>query len=48
MAALQRFTEDPEPIVADSCIVALDMLAHVRSGAFQYAEVPATMTAGAS
>ncbi len=30
--------EDPEPIVAHSCEVALDMLEFERSGAFQYAD----------
>lgn len=30
---------DPEPVVADSCVVALDMLQYELSGAFQYAEV---------
>lgn len=28
-----------EPIVADSCIVALDMIAHEKSGAFEYADM---------
>eukprot|EP00210_Caulerpa_lentillifera_P001117 g1078.t1 len=32
---LQRFSHDTERIVADSCIVALDMLYHEQSGAFE-------------
>ena len=36
---LQDYLADPEPIVADSCAVALDMAAHERSGKFQYADV---------
>ncbi|KAI3436262.1 hypothetical protein D9Q98_002315 [Chlorella vulgaris] len=35
---LQEYTSDPEPIVADSCIVALDMLEFEQSGGFQYAD----------
>ncbi len=35
---LEDFSTDPEPIVAHSCIVALDMLAHEESGDFQYAD----------
>ena len=31
-----QFVTDPEPIVADSCIVALDMLEHEQSGALEY------------
>lgn len=34
---LEDFCTDPEPIVAHSCIVALDMLAYEQSGEFQYA-----------
>jgi hypothetical protein len=34
-AALQYAT-DREPIVADSCIVALDMLEHEQSGNLEY------------
>ncbi len=33
---LVQFVKDPEPIVADSCIVALDMLEHEQSGALEY------------
>lgn len=35
---LEDFSSDPEPIVAHSCIVALDMLAFEESGDFQYAD----------
>jgi len=35
---LKKFSADPEPIVADSCVVALDMLEHEASGAFEYAD----------
>lgn len=34
---LQEQMSDPEPIVADSCIVALDMMDHELSNSFQYA-----------
>lgn len=36
---LKGFATDPEPIVADSCVVALDMLEFERSGMFQYADM---------
>jgi deoxyhypusine monooxygenase len=39
VALLREFAGDAEPIVADSCLVALDMLAHEQSGAFEYADV---------
>ncbi|KAK9908081.1 hypothetical protein WJX75_002559 [Coccomyxa subellipsoidea] len=35
---LEDFSSDPEPIVAHSCIVALDMLEFEESGDFQYAD----------
>ena len=35
---LLQYAADPEPIVADSCIVALDMLEFEQSGGFQYAD----------
>jgi deoxyhypusine monooxygenase len=35
---LQAFSRDAEPIVAESCVVALDMLEHEQSGEFQYAD----------
>lgn len=34
---LKEFTNDAEPIVAHSCVVALDMLEYEQSGAFDYA-----------
>lgn len=27
-----------QPVVADSCVVALDVIAHEQSGAFEYAD----------
>jgi HEAT repeat protein len=36
---LKDYSACEEPIVADSCIVALDMIAHERSGAFEYADL---------
>ena len=39
IALLQQYAHDAEPIVADSCIVALDMLEHEQSGGFEYADV---------
>lgn len=39
MAILQEHVSCSEPIVADSCVVALDMIEHERSGAFQYADM---------
>jgi deoxyhypusine monooxygenase len=33
-----QYAKDDEPIVADSCIVALDMLEFERSGQFSYAD----------
>lgn len=51
---LKQYATDPEPIVADSCIVALDMLEFEQSGGFQYADdgsqpatAPAVVTASA-
>ena len=35
---LKQYAQDADPIVADSCIVALDMLEHEQSGEFEYAE----------
>lgn len=37
MDLLKQHMQDPEPIVADSCIVALDMMDHELSNSFQYA-----------
>lgn len=50
-----QYATHPEPIVADSCIVALDMLEFEQSGSFQYADAgqaaaaegQAAVTAGA-
>lgn len=39
VALLQQYTKCEDQIVADSCIVALDMLAHEKSGAFEYADM---------
>jgi deoxyhypusine monooxygenase len=36
---LKKYSLDSDPIVADSCVVALDMLEHEQSGEFEYAEV---------
>lgn len=38
LLCLLQYMADPEPIVAHSCEVALDMLEFERSGAFQYAD----------
>lgn len=35
---LEEFTKDAEPIVAHSCIVALDMLEFEKAGGFEYAD----------
>ena len=37
VVSAQEYCSDAEPIVAQSCEVALDMLAHEASGSFQYA-----------
>lgn len=39
IALLEQHCQDPEPIVAESCVVALDMLDHERSTAFEYVAV---------
>ena len=39
LALLQQFASDPEPIVAHSCEVALDMLEFEQSGAAEYADM---------
>lgn len=36
---LEEYMKDAEPIVADSCLVALDMLEFEASGAFEYADL---------
>jgi deoxyhypusine monooxygenase len=38
LALLRAHVADPEPIVADSCVVALDVLEHERSGAAEYCD----------
>lgn len=38
VSLLRQYAADPEPIVAHSCVVALDMLEHEQSGAFEYAD----------
>ena len=38
LQVLQRFLTDPEPIVRESCIVALDMHHYKKSDEFQYAD----------
>ncbi|KAL3159871.1 hypothetical protein ABBQ38_010271 [Trebouxia sp. C0009 RCD-2024] len=44
---LTDYCKDPDSIVADSCVVALDMLEFEQSGAFQYADSGSTACAGA-
>jgi deoxyhypusine monooxygenase len=38
VSLLKQYATDPDPIVAHSCVVALDMLEHEASGAFEYAD----------
>lgn len=47
LALLAAHAADAEPIVADSCLVALDMLEHERSGSFQYVDLGEKHGAGA-
>jgi deoxyhypusine monooxygenase len=44
VALLKEFATDCEPIVADSCVVALDMIEHERSGTLEYADLGAALT----
>jgi deoxyhypusine monooxygenase len=37
LPVLEKFSADGEKVVAQSCVVALDMYAYETSGAFQYA-----------
>ncbi|KAJ1936902.1 deoxyhypusine hydroxylase, partial [Linderina pennispora] len=37
---LNKYINDPEPVVRDSCLVALDMYEHENSDEFQYAIIP--------
>ncbi|KAK9811729.1 hypothetical protein WJX72_009172 [[Myrmecia] bisecta] len=39
---LKQHCKDPEPIVADSCVVALDMLEFENSGQFEYVDTGST------
>ena len=45
---LKRFLNDPEQVVRDSIVVALDMADFERSGAAEYATIPAATTAAAA
>ena len=38
ISLLQAFSQDAELIVAESCVVALDMLAYEESGELQYVD----------
>jgi len=40
IAALRRYATDKEPIVADSCVVALDALEKELKGVDYFADVP--------
>jgi len=43
VSVLEKFAKDPEPIVSESCAVALDLVEyHLSSDAFEYATVTAT------
>ncbi len=48
LALLQAHSGDADPVVAHSCQVALDMLRHEQSGAFQYADMGAGATVAAA
>lgn len=48
LSLLHDHCQDPEPIVAHSCVVALDMMEHEASGAFEYAAVPEGVPAAAA
>ncbi|KAI7262798.1 hypothetical protein KC335_g10076, partial [Hortaea werneckii] len=37
---LKKFVDDPEKVVRDSIIVALDMAEYERNGEIQYATIP--------
>ena len=41
MQLLEHHRHDPDQIVADSCVVALDMAAFENSGDFEYADMGA-------
>ena len=38
MSLLETYSRDAEPIVAESCVVALDMLEYEESGQLQYVD----------
>lgn len=42
---LRKFLDDPEQVVRDSIVVALDMAEFERSGEIEYATVPASAAA---
>ena len=45
---LKKFLNDPEQVVKDSIVVALDMAEFERNGELQYASIPVTETAAAA
>ena len=45
---LKKFINDPEQVVKDSIVVALDMAEFERAGELQYASIPVTETAAAA
>jgi deoxyhypusine monooxygenase len=45
---LKKFLDDPEQVVKDSIVVALDMAEFERKGELQYASIPVTETAAAA
>lgn len=45
---LKKFIDDPEQVVKDSIVVALDMAEFERNGELQYASIPVTETAAAT
>ena len=48
LATLEGFLDDEEKVVRESCEVALDMIAHERSGEFQYADTVGHVATGNS
>lgn len=45
---LKKFLDDPEQVVRESCVVALDMADYERSNAVEYALIPESAEAGKS
>lgn len=45
---LKKFLDDPEQVVKDSIVVALDMAEFERNGELQYASIPVAETAAAA